>query len=82
LQACTGMNSTFMGTLAGLANNPLFPALRSDPMALSGASRRKQTPCSRRKQIPCSKDLDGDFTLKRGLHRMINRTHASRRYQR
>ena len=27
--------------------NPHFPALRSDPMALSGASRRKQTPSSR-----------------------------------
>ena len=26
--------------------NPHFPSLRSDPMALSGASRRKQTPCS------------------------------------
>lgn len=28
-------------------NTPPFPALRSDPMALSGASRRKQTPSSR-----------------------------------
>ena len=27
-------------------DNPHFPSLRSDPMALSGASRRKQTPCS------------------------------------
>ncbi len=27
-----------------LVVNPLFPALRSDPMALSGASRRKQIP--------------------------------------
>jgi hypothetical protein len=26
---------------------PHFPALRSDPMALSGASRRKQIPCSK-----------------------------------
>jgi hypothetical protein len=26
--------------------NPLIPALRSDPIALSGASRRKQTPSS------------------------------------
>jgi hypothetical protein len=26
--------------------NPHFPALRSDPGALSGASRRKQNPCS------------------------------------
>ncbi len=26
--------------------NPLFPALRSDPMAVSEASRRKQTPSS------------------------------------
>ena len=24
-----------------------FPRLRADPMALSGASRRKQTPCSK-----------------------------------
>jgi lipopolysaccharide transport system permease protein len=30
--------------------NPHFPALRADPLALSGASRRKQTP-SRRKSI-------------------------------
>ncbi len=27
---------------------PLFPALRSDPMALSGASRRKQIPSSQK----------------------------------
>jgi len=27
-------------------NNPHFPALRSSPMALSGASRRKQSPSS------------------------------------
>jgi hypothetical protein len=29
---------------AGDYNNPHFPALRADPLALSGASRRKQTP--------------------------------------
>jgi hypothetical protein len=29
-----------------LGNNPLFPALRSDPMALSAASRNKQIPSS------------------------------------
>jgi hypothetical protein len=29
-------------------DNPLFPALRSDPMALSGASRTKQIPSSRK----------------------------------
>ena len=39
--------------------NPHFPALRSDSMALSGDSRRKQTPSSlsgdsRRKQTPSS----------------------------
>jgi hypothetical protein len=27
------------------ADNPHFPALRSVPLALSGASRRKQSPC-------------------------------------
>jgi hypothetical protein len=30
--------------------NPHFPALRADPLALSGASRRKQTP-SRKNEI-------------------------------
>jgi hypothetical protein len=29
-------------------NNPHFPALRADPLALSGASRRKQTPSRKR----------------------------------
>ena len=34
-----------LGTLVGLNyNNPLFPALRSGPTAVSGASRRKQIP--------------------------------------
>jgi hypothetical protein len=28
--------------------NPHFPALRADPLALSGASRRKQTPSRNR----------------------------------
>jgi hypothetical protein len=32
-----------------LVHNPHFPALRSDPMALSGASRRKQSPSSTRR---------------------------------
>jgi hypothetical protein len=30
----------------GISYNPHFPALRSDPLALSGASRRNQTPSS------------------------------------
>jgi hypothetical protein len=34
------------------AINPHFPALRADPLALSGASRRKQTP-SRQKNTAC-----------------------------
>ena len=34
-----------LGTLVGLNyNNPLFPALRSGPTAVSGASRQKQIP--------------------------------------
>jgi hypothetical protein len=33
---------------ASILGNPHFPALRSDPMALSGASRRKQIPSSKR----------------------------------
>jgi hypothetical protein len=32
------------GIKAGGISNPHFPALRADPLALSGASRRKQTP--------------------------------------
>jgi hypothetical protein len=35
-----------IGDLPGGEANPHFPALRSDPLALSGASRRKQTPSS------------------------------------
>ena len=36
-----------LGTLVGLYyNNPLFPALRSGPTAVSGASRQKQIPSS------------------------------------
>ena len=36
-----------LGTLVGLNyNNPLFPALRSGPTAVSGASRQKQIPSS------------------------------------
>jgi len=47
-------------TLRAETNNPHFPALRSDPMALSVASRRKQI-CS---SIPEYKNTDGANPLR------------------
>ena len=39
--------------------NPLSPALRSDPLALSGASRTKQIPSNLAMQIPSNKIIAG-----------------------
>jgi hypothetical protein len=44
VDCCRGLLSIYSLRLAG--RQPHFPALRSDPMALSGASRRNQIPCS------------------------------------
>ena len=49
----------FFFSLIALADeiNPLFPALRSAPTALSGASRQKQIPSSKSKFLAASVDL-------------------------
>jgi hypothetical protein len=44
--ANANLASDVIGTTPQATINPLFPALRSAPMALSGASRRKQIPSS------------------------------------
>jgi len=60
------------GEMAG--DNPLFPALRSDPMALSGASRRKQIPSSQIPSSPPPGHGRGKTSKKRGAEHQFHKS--------
>ncbi len=66
-----------------LANgNPHFPALRSDPSAVSGASRQKQIPSSHSAEVNAAATLltlHHDAAKTSGIHLSLKPIRADRR---